>query len=62
MISKLYFISAVLGYMTAICTFITAGIGKNSVQLALVTVYMCIGSLCLLLYKMHKKHNHEDEK
>lgn len=53
---------AVLWYVAAICFFAAAGIGKNSVYVALGAFYICIGSLNLRLYYKHKNHNEEEDK
>ncbi|WP_292466254.1 hypothetical protein [Methanolobus sp.] len=59
---KSYSIIAVLWYVAAIFFFAAAGIGKNSVYVALGALYICIGSLNLRLYYKHKNHNEEEDK
>lgn len=46
---KLYFITAILCYLAAIGFFISAIIGKSTVYVAVGVLWMCIGTLDLVL-------------
>ncbi len=52
--AKLYFIASILCYLAAIGFFISAIIGKNAIYLALGVLWVCIGTLDLILTQRHR--------